>query len=80
LTIHVRVWVKPGSRQDSTVEVADPTLGHRVDLVVSLRERAVDGRANLELVRVLAEHFQVPVRAVCIVGGFRSRSKRVEVG
>jgi len=44
-----------------------------------LNAAPVDGAANAELIEVLADALDVPKRAVSIVGGERSRQKRVRV-
>jgi uncharacterized protein (TIGR00251 family) len=48
-------------------------------LVVRVAAPATDGRANERLVRVLAEAFGVPRRAVTVVAGVTSRTKLVDV-
>lgn len=48
-------------------------------LLVRLAAAPVDGAANDELVRVLADAFDVPRRQVAIVSGDRSRHKRVRI-
>jgi len=48
-------------------------------LVVRLHAAPVEGAANAELIEVLARTLDVPRRQVTIVGGERSRSKRVRV-
>jgi uncharacterized protein (TIGR00251 family) len=48
-------------------------------LLVRLNAPPVDGAANEELVRVIADVLGVSTRAVTIVGGSRSRTKRVHV-
>jgi uncharacterized protein len=54
--------------------------GTRGDAVlVRLQAPPVDGAANVELVEVLANALQVPKRAIAIVSGDRSRTKRVGV-
>ena len=78
--IEIRVWVKPGSRKGPLVQEADRNTDRNVDLVVYLRQQAVDGRANDELVGLLGDHFGVAARDVRIVSGFASRFKRVAVG
>jgi uncharacterized protein (TIGR00251 family) len=49
-------------------------------LLVRLRAPALEGAANAELIDVLTERLEVPRRAVTIVGGERSRRKRVHIG
>jgi hypothetical protein len=50
----VVVKVKPGSRKGPLVEVGDDG-----ELTVYVQERAVDGKANEAVIRVLAEHLGV---------------------
>lgn len=70
----ITVRVKPGSSKGPLVEPGDDGA-----LTVFLRERAVDGKANDGLVRVLAGHFGVAKSRVSIVRGHASRTKIVEV-
>jgi uncharacterized protein (TIGR00251 family) len=48
-------------------------------LLVRLNAPPVDGRANAELVALLAQTFAVPKHAVAITSGERSRRKRVHI-
>jgi uncharacterized protein len=48
-------------------------------LLVRLNAPPVEGAANAELIDVVASALDVPKRAVAIVGGERSRQKRVLV-
>jgi uncharacterized protein (TIGR00251 family) len=48
-------------------------------LRVRLTAPPVDDRANEALRRLLADHLEIPVAAVRILSGERSRTKRVEV-
>ncbi|HEV7184046.1 MAG TPA: DUF167 domain-containing protein, partial [Leifsonia sp.] len=52
----ISVWVKPGSRKGPQVR-ADGENGHGALLTVFVRERAVDGKANLAVIAVLADYF-----------------------
>jgi uncharacterized protein (TIGR00251 family) len=47
--------------------------------LVRVRAAPVDGAANAELLEVLAAALGVPRRAVALVGGERSRTKRVRI-
>lgn len=66
------VRVKPGSSRDA---VEEPALG---EIVVRVRARPVDGKANDAVVRLLAEHWGVPRSCVVIKSGAASRIKRVQ--
>ena len=52
---------------------------HGDALKIRLAAPPVDGKANKALVAFLADHFNVPVRAIAIVSGATSRSKIIEV-
>jgi uncharacterized protein len=52
---------------------------HGDALKVRLQAPPVDGAANAELVRFLAESLGITRRAVTIVGGLTSRRKTVEI-
>jgi len=68
----LQVKVVPGSGRREVKH------GHGV-LRVYLTSPPEGGRANLELIEVLAEHFGVPKSSVHILRGARSRRKLVEV-
>ena len=44
-----------------------------------VREPAVDGKANTAVIRVLAEHFEVPKSRVELVSGAAARIKRFRI-
>ncbi len=69
----VRIKVKPNSKAQSIREDPDGSL------TVRLKSPPVDGRANDELIRALAEKFGVPKSRVGIVTGHSSRTKLVEI-
>jgi uncharacterized protein (TIGR00251 family) len=48
-------------------------------LLIRLNAPPVDGAANAELIEILADVLDVPRRAITIVAGERSRTKRVRV-
>lgn len=70
----VVVKVKPGSRKGPLVEV-----GPDGELTTYVRERAVDGKANDAVTRLLAAHLQLPRSGVELVSGTTSRLKRFRV-
>lgn len=70
----VVVRVKPGSRKGPLVEVGDDG-----ELTIYVPERAVDGKANDAVVKLLAEHLGVPRSRVELVGGATARVKRFRV-
>jgi uncharacterized protein len=72
-TIILRVNVKPNSRAASLVQVADGTWQARV------KAAPVDGKANAELVALVAEHFKCRKADVMIKAGASGRIKLVRV-
>ena len=51
--------------------------GNRI--VVGLTSKPEKGKANLELVKKIADYFDVPSSQVRIISGLKSRSKVIEV-
>ncbi|OBF22225.1 DUF167 domain-containing protein [Mycobacterium sp. ACS4331] len=66
--------VKPGSRKGPLIE-----SGPEGELIVYVRERAVDGKANTAVIRALAAHFGVAPSRVELVSGPASRLKRFRI-
>ena len=48
-------------------------------LLVRLAAAPVDGAANEELINLIAKTLRIPRRDVTIVGGERSRTKRIRI-
>lgn len=76
---HVRVVVRvyPGASRSAVggrYGDAQPPC-----LVVRVRERAMDGRANRAVLTEVARAFDVPRRHVRLLGGATSRTKTLEV-
>lgn len=69
------ITVKPASSKGPLVEKNDDG-----SLTVYIRERAVDGKANEALVKLLAEHFNVSKSQVDIIRGHASRYKVIDIG
>ena len=70
----VVVRVKPGSRKGPLVEV-----GENGELTVYVPERAVDGKANQAVTKLLAAHLGVPRSRLELVSGATARVKRFRV-
>ena len=73
LVTRLKIKVKPRARESSLVQIADGTW------LAKLRSPPVDGKANMELTTLVAEHFQCPKALVTIKSGASSRVKVVEV-
>jgi len=68
-----QVKVKPNSKQQNIQEAADGSL------TVHLKSSPVDGKANEELISLLAKKFDVPKSQVTIKSGLSSKNKLVEI-
>lgn len=68
-----KVKVKPNSQQQKIAEQPDGSL------IVHLKSPPVDGKANEELIKLLAENFNVPKSYIRIKSGLSSRQKLVEI-
>lgn len=70
----VDVRVKPSSKKGAFVQAS--LIG---ELLVYVREPAVDGKANKAVVELLAKYFEVPKTKVQMVSGRTSRQKRFQI-
>lgn len=69
----LQVKVKPSSRKSSLELLEDGTW------LAKLKSPPVDGRANAELIALLAEHFHVARARIAIKHGLAGRLKRVHI-
>ena len=72
-TTIIRVRVKPGARRSGLVQQADG------EWLAQVRAPPLEGRANRELIELVAEHFHCPRSAVSIKSGAASRIKLVTI-
>jgi len=68
----IQVKVKPNSKTQEVSQEGN-------SFAVKVKEPAREGRANLAVIELLAEHFDVPKSKVRILSGFRSRNKVIDV-
>lgn len=71
----IDVIVAPGSRKRGISGVDE----WRKRLVVSVKAKPVEGRANAAIVRFFSEIFGVPTKGVRIVSGQKTSQKTLEV-
>jgi uncharacterized protein len=69
----LRVKVKPNSKKQDIQTAEDGSL------IVHLKSPPVDGKANTELIKLLAERFDVPKSSIRIKSGLSSKQKLVEI-
>lgn len=67
------VKVKPNSKQQSIRQEADGSF------TVHLKSPPVDGKANQELIQVLAKELDLPKSSIRIKAGATSKSKLIEI-
>jgi len=72
-SVVLSLHVQPGARRTGVAGV------HGGALKVKLAAPPVDGKANAELLRFLAEAFGVPLRKVTLLRGETSRAKVVRI-
>jgi hypothetical protein len=68
------VIVKPGSKKGPLVEENQEGL-----LTIFVLERAVDGKANEAVIKLLAKHFGVAKSKIQIARGHTSRTKTIQI-
>ena len=73
VAVVMQVKVKPRARNSELVRMSDGTW------VAKLKSPPVDGKANAELVALVAEHFKCGKAAVSIKSGASGRTKLVKI-
>ncbi|MEM2086543.1 MAG: DUF167 domain-containing protein [Archaeoglobaceae archaeon] len=68
----ITVRVKPNAKKIGVEKVGE-------EYVAFVRAPPIEGRANTELIEVLAEYFKVPKSKIRIVSGARAKKKIVEI-
>jgi uncharacterized protein (TIGR00251 family) len=71
--VKISVKVKPNSKQQKIVKSEDGTW------IISLKSPPVDGKANQELIQLLANEFQVSKSQIFIKSGLFSKNKLIEI-
>ncbi|MEA5510695.1 DUF167 domain-containing protein [Crocosphaera sp. UHCC 0190] len=69
----LQVKVKPNAKQQKIEESADGSL------IISLKSPPVDGKANRELIEILAKRFNVSKSQILIKSGASSRHKLIDI-
>jgi len=72
-TTIIRVRVKPSARTASFVQLADGSY------LASVRATPIEGKANRELLALIASHFECPKSAVSLKSGASGRTKLVRI-
>ena len=69
----IKVLVKPNAKSNKVLPMPDGSFSVRLSVP------PIEGRANTELVALIAEYFHVPKRSVFIKSGVKSKIKILEV-
>ena len=69
----IRVKVKPNSKQQKIEELDDGSL------IIRLKSPPIDGKANQELIKILAQKYQVTKSQIRIKSGNSSQNKLIEI-
>lgn len=67
------VTVKTNSRNDNITQINDDHFE------VHLKEVARENRANVALIRLLAEYFKMPKSSLKIIKGQKAKTKTIEI-
>ena len=68
----IKVKVRPNSRNQS-IEQEEEVYK------INLKEKAEEGRANIELIKLLAKHFKISSSNIRIKSGLTSKNKIIEI-
>ena len=71
--MRITVTVKPGSKKGLLAEEIDGNY------FVYVPERAVDGKANDALIKILADHLKLKPKNLTLESGFTSKIKRIRI-
>lgn len=71
--MRIVVRVKPGSTKGPLIEEAGD------ELILYVREKAIDGAANEGVIKLLAEYYGVAKSRVSVVRGHTARIKQVDI-
>lgn len=69
----IQIKVKPNAKQQKIEEAEDGSL------IISLKSPPVEGKANEELIKLLAKKYHVSKSQINIKSGLASRNKLVEI-
>ncbi len=71
--MRINVKVTPNAKVPELVKIDDKNYHAKVNA------RASEGKANIRLVEMLSDHFDVPKSHIQIVRGLKSREKTVDI-
>ena len=69
----IKIRVVPNSKKESIQQIDSTTYK------IKVREKAIEGRANEAVLRLIAKHVGISMADVKIVHGFKSREKVISI-
>lgn len=71
--MRIYVKVKPNSKQERVEKLSSD------EFVVCVKTPAQEGKANLALIKLLSEYFDIPKSMIILVKGQKGRNKIIDV-
>lgn len=75
--IEFSVYLVPGAKKEKIIGVIENKLGKAIK--IAIHEKPMENKANLALIRFLAEVLNISKSQISIKRGHKSREKRMEV-
>lgn len=69
----ISILVKTNAKQDSITRLEDGSYK------VNVKSLPIDGKANENVIRILAKHFSVPKKQIQILRGHNNKHKLIEI-
>ena len=69
----IKIKVKPNSGKKEVQKISDD------EYIVSLKERAENNKANIELIKLLSKELKVSSNNIKIIKGLKSKNKIIEI-
>jgi uncharacterized protein (TIGR00251 family) len=79
--MRIKVRVTTNAKKAEVIETGEARgeISEAREFKVRVNAKPVDGAANIRLIEILAEHFNVPFGAIRIISGATSREKVIEI-
>ncbi len=71
--MQIYIKVKPGAKKKEVLKISENNF------IVNVKERAVENKANLAVIKALADYFDISKSRVKIISGLKSKTKTVLV-
>lgn len=71
--MNIFVKARPNSKKEEVTKINETTF------TVAVKEPPIQGRANIAIIKALAEYFEVAPSKIKIISGHTSRQKIIEI-